>query len=134
MAWGNDPNVYTPNAPGGYGGTWTAYPGSIGAIGGQITQYVWSPSPGLTGYWKLVAPSAPAAVAASTGINPTETSYSLYGHIIPLSVFGMGRIGGEIIAGPWVANNAASFCISFGVPADPYGSRSISEIAFVPSQ
>src|ERR1700750_3019878 len=47
--------------------------------------------------------------------NPTETSYALYGHIIPLTVFGIGRIGGDIIAGPWVANDAASFCISFGV-------------------
>jgi hypothetical protein len=74
--------------------------------------------------------SAPAAVATSTGVNPTETSYSLYGHIVPLSVFGVGRIGGEIIAGPWVANNAASFCISFGVPANPSGSRDLLEIAF----
>ena len=74
--------------------------------------------------------SAPAAVSTSTGVNATETSYSLYGHIIPLSVFGIGRIGGDIIAGPWVANNAASFCISFGVPADPNGSRSLTEIAF----
>jgi hypothetical protein len=74
--------------------------------------------------------SAPAAVSTSTGVNATETSYALYGHIIPLSVFGIGRIGGDIIAGPWVANNAASFCISFGVPADPSGSRSLTEIAF----
>ena len=57
--------------------------------------------------------------SASTGVSPSETSYSLYGHSVPLSVFGLGRIGGEIIAGPWVENGAASFCISFGVPADP---------------
>ncbi len=76
------------------------------------------------------APSTPAAVATSTGVNPTETSYSLYGHPIPLSVFGVGRIGGEIIAGPWVSNGLASFCISFGVPADPTGTRDLREIAF----
>lgn len=134
MAWQNDPNVYTPNT-GGYGGTWTAYPGSIGAIGGQITQYVWSPDPrGTTGYWRLVGPSSapatPAAVATSTGVNPVETSYSLYGHIIPLSVLGLARVGGEIIGGPWVDNGNATFCISFGVPADPHGTRTLREIAF----
>lgn len=73
---------------------------------------------------------APSSVAASTGVNPTETSYSLYGHSIPLSVFGVGRIGGEIIAGPWVENGLASFIISFGVPADPAGTRDLREIAF----
>ncbi len=80
----------------------------------------------------FVAPmlSSPMAVAASTGVNPTETSYSLYGHTIPLSVFGVGRIGGEIIAGPWLENGLASFCISFGVPADPAGTRDLREIAF----
>jgi hypothetical protein len=80
-----------------------------------------------------VAPSpipAPAAVATSTGVNPVETSYSLYGHPIPLSVFGVGRIGGEIIAGPWIENGLASFIISFGVPADPTGTRDLREIAF----
>lgn len=76
------------------------------------------------------APTAPAPVAATTGVNPVETSYSLYGHNIPLSVFGVGRIGGDIISGPWVDNGAASFIISFGVPADPYGSRDLREIAF----
>jgi hypothetical protein len=72
----------------------------------------------------------PAAVAASTGVNPVETSYSLYGHPIPLSVFGVGRIGGEIISGPWIENGLASFIISFGVPADPTGTRDLREIAF----
>lgn len=75
-------------------------------------------------------PVAPAAVAVATGVNPVETSYSLYGHPIPISVFGVGRIGGEIIAGPWVSGGLASFCISFGVPADPSGTRDIREIAF----
>jgi hypothetical protein len=49
---------------------------------------------------------------------------------VPLSVFGVGRIGGDIISGPWVENGLASFIISFGVPADPSGSRDIREIAF----
>ncbi len=73
--------------------------------------------------------SAPA-VSASTGVNPTETAYALYGHTIPLSVFGVGRIGGEIIAGPWISGGLASFCISFGFPADPTGTRTLKEIAF----
>ncbi len=80
----------------------------------------------------LVSGGSPAgqAQSTSTGVNPTETSYSLYGHTIPLSVFGVGRIGGEIIAGPWVENGLASFCISFGFPADPTGTRDLREIAF----
>lgn len=76
------------------------------------------------------APSGGAPLSASTGVSPQETSYSLYGHPIPLSVFGVGRIGGEIIAGPWVENGLASFIISFGVPADPSGTRDLREIAF----
>jgi hypothetical protein len=77
-----------------------------------------------------VSSVSPTAVAVSTGVNPVETSYSLYGHTVPLSVFGVGRIGGEIIAGPWIENGLASFIISFGVPADPTGTRTLREIAF----
>ncbi|WLA80276.1 phage tail protein [Bradyrhizobium elkanii] len=69
-------------------------------------------------------------VSTSTGVNPVESQYSLYGNTIPLSVFGVGRIGGEIISGPWVENGLASFIISFGVPADPSGTRVLREIAF----
>jgi len=73
---------------------------------------------------------SPAAVSASTGVSPVESQYSLYGNIIPLSVFGVGRIGGDIISGPWISNGLASFIISFGVPADPTGTRTLREIAF----
>lgn len=75
-------------------------------------------------------PAPASGESASTGVAPTETSYALYGHIVPLSVFGVGRIGGDIISGPFVENGLATFCISFGVPADPYGSRTLREIAF----
>lgn len=71
-----------------------------------------------------------AATSTSTGVAPTETSYALYGHVVPLSVFGVGRIGGDIISGPFEENGLATFCISFGVPADPYGTRILREIAF----
>lgn len=77
-----------------------------------------------------VAPPAPAAVAASTGVNPVETSYSLYGHNIPLLVLGRGRIGGEIISGPTVDSGAASGINSFGVQADPTRTLTLIEIAF----
>lgn len=81
--------------------------------------------------WRApLAPLAPAAVAASTGVNPVETSYSLYGHPVLLTVFGVGRIGMEIIAGPWISGGLASCILSAGVPADPTGSRDIREIAF----
>jgi hypothetical protein len=92
--------------------------GNLGIIYTKVS--VGSTAPTLT----------PTTVAVSTGVNPVETSYSLYGHIVPLSVFGKGRIGGEIIAGPWLENGLASFIISFGVPADPAGTRILHEIAF----
>jgi hypothetical protein len=73
---------------------------------------------------------APSAVSASTGISPRETSYSIWGNTIPLYVFGVGRIGGELISGPWHESGLASFGISYGFPADPAGTRTLEEIAF----
>jgi hypothetical protein len=88
-------------------------------------------------YYVYTAPSAAPApapagspVATSTGVNPVEASYSLYGHTVPLSVLGRARIGGEIVSGPYIANGLASFGISFGFPADPTGTRTLREIAF----
>ncbi len=113
-----------------FGGYVTAPDGSVY----QQTNHTLIQSGGFVQTWSdltlISSGTGGQAVAASTGVNPNETSYSLYGHTIPLSVFGIGRIGGEIIAGPWVENGLASFCISFGVPADPSGSRDIREIAF----
>jgi Concanavalin A-like lectin/glucanases superfamily/Putative phage tail protein len=99
-------------------------------------QYFYDPLGNLKSWgWVLDTPApstslASPVVSTVTGVNPTETSYSLYGHVVPLSVLGLARIGGEIIAGPWVDNGNATFCISFGVPADPSGTRSLREIAF----
>jgi len=109
------------------GGLFVDQWGRLGSGFNGVTYAVW-------GYASQPASVAPApdttATSSSTGVNPVETSYALYGHPVPLSVGGKVRIGGEIIAGPWVANGLASFCISFGVPADPSGSRDIREIAF----
>ncbi|MEZ0060918.1 hypothetical protein ABIF26_006461 [Bradyrhizobium elkanii] len=69
-------------------------------------------------------------VPVVTGVSPIETQYSLYGHVVPLSVGGVVRIGCEIIAGPWIADGLASFIVSAGVPADPTGTRELREIAF----
>lgn len=97
----------------------------------SVGDIIWSGG-GRIQYMGLTAPSVDTGgnTPVATGVNPTETQYSLYGHIIPLSVFGKGRIGGEIISGPWVENGLASFIISFGVPADPAGTRILKEIAF----
>lgn len=120
-------SFYAPAGSPLYGGLYSFnQPGSLAATlfgAGTLT------------YWGTGSPTggtalSPASTATSTGVNPTETSYSLYGHTIPLSVFGIGRIGGEIIAGPWISGGLASFCISFGVPADPSGTRELREIAF----
>jgi Concanavalin A-like lectin/glucanases superfamily/Putative phage tail protein len=108
-----------------------------GVLGGATANF----DTGYTEFWdehgKIFAfqytgnfgPVSNTTVSTSTGVNPTETSYSLFGHVIPLSL-GKVRIGGEIIAGPWVENGLATFCISFGYPADPADSRTLLEIAF----
>lgn len=99
---------------------------------GSFSQYV-APSLYSPGRWGLAPTGTTTATpspSVTSGVSPLETSYSLYGHIIPLSVFGVGRIGGEIISGPWVSGGLASFIISFGVPADPSGTRILREIAF----
>lgn len=128
-----------------YAGTWNYVSPTVGYAGintpgahimgtpgfGQGPVYGFDAGPHIGYiYYSFGAVSASGDVSKATGVNPTETSYSLYGHNIPLSVFGVGRIGGDIIAGPWVDNGKASFIISFGVPADPYGSRDLREIAF----
>jgi hypothetical protein len=100
---------------------------------GSFTQYS-SPSIYSPGRWGLAppapVPTSPSVTAPVTGVNPMETSYSLYGHIIPLLVFGRGRVGGEIISGPWFASGLASGINSFGLPADPTRSLTCIEVAF----
>ena len=123
MAWGDDPAIYS-----------NQFNTRLldGVVSDYTQQYDYNGFPsGFVWVPRAAAPTGigPAAVATSTGVNPTENSYSLYGHIIPLS-YGLPRIGGEIIAGPWIENGLASFCISFGVPFDPSDTRTLLEIAF----
>jgi concanavalin A-like lectin/glucanase superfamily protein/putative tail protein len=139
MAWQDDPVKYTPLGGGnilaqwGAGGKFApgsyiyrqADPADILAGRADPNNMAWYPVANQT-----VPPATSPVVSTSTGVNPTETNYSLYGHPVPLSVLGLARIGGEIIAGPWVENGNATFCISFGVPADPGGTRTLREIAF----
>lgn len=113
----NDGSLQTPGSTG-----LGSYP-----LSGWFTDPNWST---VTGTSVFTPAPSPTAVSTATGVSPLETSYSLYGHTIPLSVFGVGRIGGEIISGPWVVDGKASFIISFGVPADPSGTRILREIAF----
>lgn len=85
--------------------------------------------------WGMATPSGgsapgPQASAASTGVNPTETQYALYGHTVPLLVIGKARIGAEIISGPWMENGATSGIVSCGVEADPTRTRTLVELAF----
>ncbi len=96
-----------------------------------------------SGFTYTVGPDGPAAPVAAAAvapvvtvappppaINPLETTYAIFGHNIPLYVFGKGRIGGELISGPWHDGDTVSGGISFGVPADPSGTRTLLEIAF----
>ncbi len=73
---------------------------------------------------------AGAALSQSTGVSPAETSYALYGHIIPLLVLGRGRVGGDIISGPWHDGDVVSGINSFGVQADPTRVLTLTEVAF----
>lgn len=113
-------DLFVPGPGGGLSQDW---------VYDRVDAYTYIPLYRNTGGGGSSGPS-PAATSTSTGVNPTETSYSLYGNPVPLSVFGVGRIGGEIISGPWFDNGTASFIISFGVPADPGGTRILREIAF----
>ncbi len=128
-----------PQLPTGVGNIIYSESDTVGnGISGYVFQYDsgWTFRYNAAGEFTGSTFSAPSGggggsvVPISTGVNPTETQYALYGHNIPLSVFGVGRIGGDIIAGPWIENGLATFCISFGVPADPTGTRTLREIAF----
>lgn len=81
-----------------------------------------------------VAPSSPPAPPAS----PPDLSAlagATYGRKMPLFAGGKARIGGAIVFGPYGPGGAttigthASFGISFGVPANVSGTRTLYEIA-----
>ncbi len=84
-------------------------------------------------YWGMAAPQqqsvAPSNVSAATGVSPTETSYALYGHTIPILVFGQGRVGGDIISGPVLDGGNVYGINSFGVQADPTRILTLVEIS-----
>lgn len=88
--------------------------------------------------WTVVHVDIPSSTSVAstpvvpvvTGVNPTETSYALYGHIVPLLALGQGRIGGDIIVGPWLDGTSVSGINSFGVQADPTRVLTLVEIAF----
>lgn len=91
---------------------------------GTISGWGWTPVA------PVVSQPGPGNVSTATGVNPTETQYSLYGHTIPLLVLGQGRVGGDIISGPWVDSGFASGINSFGVQADPTRILTLVEVAF----
>jgi len=74
-------------------------------------------------------PTPPAPDPSTPGIDPNSLKNATYGKKIPISVLGLARIGGNIIFGPYLDGTRASFGISFGVPADPTGTRQLREIA-----
>src|SRR4029077_6057247 len=76
------------------------------------------------------APSPPTPNPTTPGISSPDVSNATYGKKIPISALGLARIGGSIIFGPYIEDGLASFGVSFGVPADPTGTRELREIAF----
>ena len=104
---------------------------------GNRLSYIWSDDlRGYThGYWALAADvrARHRPRQQSSDIDRRQSDRDIVQFIRPYHSAlgaGTGRIGGEIIAGPWVENGKATFCISFGVPADPSGTRTLREIAF----
>ena len=73
--------------------------------------------------------SPPTPNPTTPGISTPNVSNATYGKKIPISALGIARIGGSIIFGPYIESGHASFGVSFGVPADPTGTRELREIA-----
>lgn len=71
-------------------------------------------------------------ISAVTGIDPNEVAAATMGKAIPLWVGGMPRMGCHIIYGPTVTYASgvayATFGVSFGMPADPTGTRELREL------
>jgi len=77
---------------------------------------------GGTGSGGNVTPVTPA-------MDPKIQADILYDKPIALSALGLARIGGSIIFGPYFDSGAVTFGVSFGLPADPNGTRVIYDIA-----
>jgi Putative phage tail protein len=103
----------------------------------QATQtgYVWykekpgpsTPGPGPTPF---PSPTPPPPSPTSPGIDPNQFKNQAFGKKIPISALGKGRIGGQLVCGPWgTETGVVSGGWSFGFPADPTGSRVLLEIA-----
>jgi len=73
---------------------------------------------------------APNASPVTPTLDPKIQADILYDKPIALSVLGIARIGGSIIFGPYFDNGKVTFGVSFGLPANPNGTRIIYDIAF----
>jgi Putative phage tail protein len=130
----NDPEVlndpfyrnhsgYGANPPPG----WVAIPTGGGYTYRKVRPSTSTPSPGPTPY---PAPAPPPPDPTTTGIDPSKFQNEAFGKKIPISALGKGRIGGQLICGPWgIETGIVSGGWSFGFPADPTGSRVLLEIA-----
>jgi len=106
-------------------------------LGGTLTGGSWA---GYTLPWGLqagtIAAKAPTPVVAPvvTPVTPTFEpkleANALYGKPMALSALGFARIGASPapIVGPYINGGVVDFIVSFGVPADPAGSRKIYAI------
>jgi hypothetical protein len=72
----------------------------------------------------------PPATPVTPTLDPKIQADILYDKPIALSVLGLARIGGSIIFGPYFDSGKVTFGVSFGLPANPDGTRIIYDIAF----
>lgn len=94
--------------------------------------------------WQPISPSTPGGVitpepsqptvSVTTGLDPDEYARATYGKPIAIWAASKPRIGATIIWGPEIRieDNVVrcDFGVSFGIPADPTGSRELLELRF----
>lgn len=84
--------------------------------------------------WGGSTASAPTSIPTISPVTPTFDpkieANALYGKAMALSVLGFARIGASPapLVGPYINNGKVDFLVSFGVPADPSGTRVIYAI------
>lgn len=77
-------------------------------------------------------PPTPPVTPVAPSFDPKIEANALYGKHMPLCVLGYAKIGASPapLVGPYIVDGKVSFIVSFGVPANPDGTRKIYSIYF----
>ncbi len=94
-------------------------------ISGGSTQWIeQQPAPTL--------PPTPTVTPVTPSFDPKIDANALYGKHMAMCVLGYAKIGASPapLVGPYIVDGKSSFIVSFGVPANPIGTRKIYAIYF----